>query len=84
MFRRLKIVVDGVTFAELAQGNSVAIDLPEEAEFIWGEMDWAKTEAISLNSIDAGKTIVFKSYFSLNVVKNLGVTNMPFKVFIKE
>ena len=84
LFRTLKIVVDGDNVAELKQGRSIMLDLPIDAREIWGEMDWGKTKRMPLDNIDNNKVLVYKGFFTFNHARNVGVKEMPFKVFYKD
>ena len=86
MMRKLAIVVDGVEKAELKQGESIILDLADDARVICGKMDWAKTKeihlnTIHLNTIDLDQALVFKSYFTFNPLRNIGIIELPFEVF---
>ena len=81
MFRTLKIVVDDEVVAQLKQSESVTLDLPIEAKEIWGKMDWGRTKRTKIDELTTNSTLVFKAYFTLNPLRNIGFMNMPFKVF---
>jgi hypothetical protein len=83
MIRALVILVDGTPLGSIKQGETIIFEVPEIGQEIWGKMDWAETPHLSLQGYNPDKTVVFKGCFSLNPFKNLGVSNMPFKVFLR-
>ena len=82
MVRSLKLVVDGGVIGEIRQGETHDFEVPDDARVIWGEMDWAKTDFLHLDNYTESELIVFKGYFSFNFFKTLGMTTMPFKVYV--
>jgi len=84
VFRKLEIIVDGVTIGEIDQGKTGTFQLPETSHQIWGKMDWGLTERLDLADYTPGKVVVFKAYFSFNLLRNLGAMDLPFSVFLRD
>ncbi len=83
MARALDILVDGAPLGSIKQGETKVFELPEFGREIWGKMDWGETPRLSLHDYAPDKTVVFKGFFSINPLKNVAVTKMPFKVFLR-
>ena len=81
--RALNIFIDGTHLGSLSQGETKVFEVQDMGVEIWGEMDWGKTSKLSLRDYDPGKTVVFKSYFSVNPLQSVGISNLPFRVFIR-
>lgn len=82
-FRSLRLVLDGERIGSIKQGECLVFDLPRIGRQIWGRMDWAETRRLSLDDYKPDETIVFKAYLTFNFLKTLGVSTMPFDVFIR-
>jgi len=78
--RALKLVVDGQIMGKVKQGCEVEITLPTGAQRLWGKMDWGKTAAWPVADIPDGGTLVFKAYFTLNTLRQLGLMPLPFRI----
>lgn len=83
MFRAMEIVVDGVAMGKIGQGQSSTFMLPDGGRQVWGKMDWGETERLELADGGPGKTVVFQAYFTLNLLRQLGIAKLPFKVFFR-
>ena len=83
IFRMLKIFVDGSQLGSIKQSETIVFELPEIGREIWGKMDWGETPHLSLRDYSPDKTVVFKGYFTSNPLKGLGLSKLPFKVFIQ-
>ncbi len=83
IFRSLEIVVDGITVGTVKHGQSIVVDVPEASRQIWGKMDWAETDRVDLDECGVGHMIVFQGYFTWDLLKGMGVSPMPFEVFVK-
>jgi hypothetical protein len=83
MIRKLGIFVDGQKIGDVGNGSEIVIDVPAGAVYLEGRMDWGKTAPIQLASMKDGQSIVFKTYFSLNPFRALGLAHLPFKLTVK-
>ena len=83
IFRTLEIVVDGDNVGAVKHGQSIAIDVPDDGRQIWGKMDWAETDRLELEECGPGQSIVFHGYFTWDLLKGIGVSKMPFRVFVE-
>ena len=81
MVRELHIIVDGKKVGAISQGDSITLDIPINAKEIWGKMDWGTTQRINFDSLDLNQPIMFKAYFTLNPFRNMGLMNLPFKLY---
>jgi hypothetical protein len=82
MIRKLGIFVDGQKVGDVGNGSEVIIDVPDGAVFLEGRMDWGRTTSVAIDSIKAGQSITFKTFFSFNPLRALGLAKLPFKVTI--
>ncbi|WP_107495187.1 hypothetical protein [Thalassobius sp. I31.1] len=82
--RKLTILIDGTKVARLKQYEDVLLEVDDEAIHLQGIMDWGKTEHVSLRDLDHGATITFKAWFTLNPLRNLGISPLPFRVTIQK
>lgn len=58
-------------------GQSVTVEVPQDATQIYGKMDWAKSEKLGLTFINPGDTVYANLWFTLNPFRNLGIPTMP-------
>jgi hypothetical protein len=84
MLRTLEVIVDGVKIGKIDQGQTLTFDAPEACREIWGKMDWGETDRLDITNYTLAQTVVFKGRFTFNIFKNLGLTNMPFAVHLRE
>ena len=82
MIRTLKVLVDGNEVAALKQKQSKTIEVDSAAVELQGKMDWGRTEVVPLDNVQSGQTMTFTGHFSINPLKALGLTNLPFRVTI--
>ena len=81
--RSLQIIVDGTVLGVIKYGETAVFESPDSGQEIWGKMDWGITPRLTLSDYAPDKTVVFEGYVTLNPLKNLGLMEMPFKVFLK-
>ena len=84
MARKLEIFVDGVGIGRIKQGQTLMFDVPDGCQQIWGKMDWGETIRLDISGYQLDQTIVFKAYFTFNLLKGVGLANLPFKVFLRD
>jgi hypothetical protein len=80
IFRSLKLVVDENHCSSIKNGKSVEIQIPSDACILVGCMDWGKTHSFSLDGIEDGETIMFKPYLTVNLLRYLGILELPFRI----
>ena len=89
-FRKLKILIsedilsEGSCLAEIKQGDRKEVEIPENIKFIYGSMDWAKTEKINIQNMSEGECLEIVPYFTLNPLATYGLTTMPISIHIKK
>jgi hypothetical protein len=83
MIRKLGLFIDGQKVGDVGNGSETRIDVPDSAVSLEGRMDWGKTAPIGLASLKDGQSIIFKTYFSLNPLRGLGLAHLPFKISLK-
>ena len=89
-FRKLKILIsedilsEGSCLAEIKQGERKEAEIPENIKFIYGSMDWAKTEKINIQNMSEGECLEIVPYFTLNLLAALGLTTLPISIHIKK
>ena len=79
-FRAMKLVVDGQTVGSIKDGQTIEINIPDDAEEIFGKMDWGKTSVISLGKLEVDGAVVFEPYFSFNILRMFGIFKIPVRV----
>lgn len=84
MVRTLRILVDGALVARIGQGETLLVNIPAGSREIWGKMDWGETVRVGIPSCTPDKILVFRSYFTLNLFKNFGISKLPFKVYLRD
>ena len=53
--RKLKIYLsEDVYLTEMKQGERKEVEIPENVEFIYGSMDWGKTERVKIQNLSEG------------------------------
>ena len=83
-FRKLKIYLSGDVFLTgMKQGQRTEVEIPEKTEFLFGKMDWAKTERVKIKDLCEGDCIEMVPFFTLNPLKMIGLTALPIKFVIK-
>ena len=83
MARKLKVFVDGEKIALLKHKETIEIDVPSSSSIVYGSMDWAKTNKLSLENVSSGDHLHFKGWFTLNPFRNFGIPTMPMKVTVQ-
>lgn len=84
MIRALEIVIDGVSFGKIDQGQALTFEVPETSREIWGKMDWGQTDRLDISSYNLSQTVIFRGRFTLNLFRNLGIANLPFDLFLRD
>ena len=87
--RKLKIYLsEDIYLTEMKQGERKEVEIPENTEFIYGKMDWGKTESIKIQNLSEGVCIEVVSFRTRNPIKNLGMglglTTLPIKFTVKD
>ena len=89
-FRKLKILIsedilsEGSCLTEIKQGERKEAEIPENIKFIYGSMDWAKTEKINIQNMSEGECLEIVPYFTLNLFETFGLTTLPISIHIKK
>lgn len=78
--RALKLIIDGNEVGSINQGGSVDVEISDNAVELRGKMDWGKTCSFSLTEVKEGDVITFQPYFTLNPLRNLGITDLPIRI----
>ena len=82
-WRALRVVVDDVEVARIKHNQRVEITVSDQADCLWGAMDWATTDRVNLKRLVSGQTISFEGYFSWNSSKQMGLgASMPFRISV--
>ena len=78
-FRKLKILIsedilsEGSCLTEIKQGDRKEVEIPENIKFIYGSMDWARTEKINIQNMSEGECLEIVPYFTLNLLATFGL-----------
>ena len=88
-FRKLKILIsedilsEGSCLTEIKQGDRKEAEIPENIKFIYGSMDWGKTEKINIQNMSEEECLEIVPYSTSNPLANLGITYLPINIYIK-
>ena len=62
---------------EVKSGESVQVQVPQDASAIYGKMDWCKSVPMDLTFIGEGDTVYANLWFTLNPFRMMGIPTMP-------
>ena len=85
-FRPLRIYVkvprqrQAIRLGVVKQGQSITIDVPQDAKQIFSKVDWFKTEPMDLSSVSAGDRIYANAWVSLNPLRLVGTPTLPIEM----
>ncbi len=86
-FRKLKIFLDGDRhLTDMKQGQRTEVDISQKTEFLFGKMDWAKTEKIKIEDLSEGDCVEMVPYFSwkhAQSYRSLGKKSLPIRIVIR-
>ena len=84
-FRKLKIYLDGdVHLTDMKQGEQKEVEIPENIQFLFGKMDWKKTEKINVQDFSEGDCLEIIPATIIDVLLGRGGTGgLPIKMMIK-
>jgi len=78
---------EDIYLTEVKRGEKIEVEIPENAEFIYGKIDWGKTKCIKVQELCEGACVVIDSFKTRNPIKNfamdLGLTTIPIKFTVK-
>lgn len=77
ILRSLKLYVDNKLVGRIKNGQTIQIEIPDDAVYLVGKVDWGKTDKFSLANVTDGDFIEINSYSTLNPFRNLGIIPMP-------
>ena len=84
-FRKLKIHdPDHNCLIKLKQGERKGVEVPESTEFLYGKMDWGKTERIEIQKTSDVRQIEIRPYFSLNPLRWFGIMKLPIRLSFED
>ena len=89
-YRKLKILISegisskGSFLTEIKQGEQKEVEIPANIKFIYGGMDWGKTEKINIQNMSEGECLEIVPYFTLNPLRTYGLTTLPISIHIKK
>lgn len=69
-----------VRLGEVKSGQSVTVNVPQDATQIYGKMDWCKSVALDLTFFNGGETVYANLWFTLNPFRLMGIPTMPCKI----
>ena len=79
-FRTLQIYADDIFVGEIKQSESKDFIIPKSAKYIFGKMDWGKTESFPIKTFQKGKRLEIITEGSWNPLRSLGITTLPLKI----
>ncbi len=69
-----------VRLGEVKSGQSVNVNVPQDATQIYGKMDWAKSVSLDLTFFNGGETVYANLCFTLNPLRLMGIPTMPCRI----
>jgi len=66
-----------VKLGKVKSGKSVTVNVPNDAEQLYGKMDWGSSLPLDLAFISAGETVYANLWFTLNPLKIFAITGIP-------
>ena len=78
--RALKLYVDGTEIGSIKSGETLSLDIPNEAQELYGKMDWGKTNKYSLAFIEDGDTLFANGRFTFNPLRNFAIIEIPIQI----
>ena len=81
--RALKLIIDGRKSDSVKDGESIEIQVPDNAAKLKGKMDWASTHLFSLENIKGGEAVIFEPYFTFNPLRHLGLLALPVRISLQ-
>jgi hypothetical protein len=66
-----------VKLGSVKQGQSITVNVPQDATQIYGKMDWCKSVPMDLTFINGGETVYANLWFTLNPLRLIGIPTMP-------
>jgi len=65
---------------KVSQGQSVTVDVPQDATQIYGKMDWCKSVKMDLTFVSESDIVYANLWFTLNPLRLIGIPTMPCKI----
>ncbi len=75
--RTAKIMADGNEIGLIKSGETVNINIPEQANNLYIKMDWARSEPYHVNKLEEGQTLYVNAWFTFNPLRNFGIMTIP-------
>lgn len=69
-----------VKLGKVKHGQTVQIEVPQDAIKLYGKMDWAKSEMLDLIVVQPGGTVYVNMRFSFNPLRLFGIIAMPCRI----
>ena len=86
-FRELKFYLGGDVFLTgMKQGQRTEVEIPDKTEYLFGEMDWVKTEQIEIEDLSEGDCVELVPYFSwkhADSYRRFGKKSLPIRIVIR-
>ena len=86
-FRELKFYLGGDVFLTgMKQGQRTEVEIPDKTEYLFGEMDWVKTEKIEIEDLSEGDCVELAPYFSwkhADSYRRFGKKSLPIRIVIR-
>jgi len=78
--RAMALYVDGEKVGKIKHRESLTLEVADDAQELYGKIDWTKTERFALSGATDGAALVIRTWFTLNPLRNLGITTMPARI----
>lgn len=75
--RTAQIMADNTEIGRIKMGNTVTVQIPEDANNLYAKMDWGRSLPYPVQNIKDGQTIYMNAWFTLNLLRNIGINQLP-------
>jgi len=70
---------DDVHLTNLEPRQRKEVDIPDNIEFIYGKIDWGKTDKFKVANLPEGACVEVEPYMSMNPLKQVGISTLSIK-----
>lgn len=70
-------MADNLEIGRINCGQTVTVQVPRDAQNLYAKMDWGRSPRYPAEEVKDGQTIYMNGWFSLNILRNLGILPIP-------
>ncbi len=79
-FRTVSIMADNTELSRLKPGSTTTLTIPMDVKYLYIKTDFLKSLKYIAKNIKNGQTIYANSWFTFNILKNFGISSIPFEL----